>query len=62
MCAGFPAGAADGHHLVNRTERDAWYLEVGDRTAGDAVTYPDDDIAARMTPSYAFTHKDGHAY
>ena len=31
MCAGFAAGRSDGHCLVNRTERDAVYLEVGDR-------------------------------
>ena len=30
-CAGFPAGRPDGHCLVNRTNRDAVYLEVGDR-------------------------------
>jgi uncharacterized cupin superfamily protein len=32
MTAGFRAGVADGHVLVNRTPRDAVYLEVGDRT------------------------------
>jgi uncharacterized cupin superfamily protein len=45
MCAGFPAGSGDGHHLINRSEVDVVYLEIGDRTAGDVVTYPDDDIA-----------------
>src|SRR6478752_1829242 len=34
MCAGFPA-AGLAHHLVNRTERDVVYLEIGDRTPGD---------------------------
>ena len=29
MAAGFPAGKPDGHHLVNRSERPALYLEVG---------------------------------
>ena len=50
MCAGFPAGKADGHCLVNRTDRDAVYLEVGDRRSEDAVTYPDEDLFARPTP------------
>ena len=60
MCAGFPAGKADGHCLVNRTDRDAVYLEVGDRKPDDAVTYPDDDIAGRATPQgRRFTRKDG---
>jgi len=63
MCAGFPAGKADGHYLVNRTQRDAVYLEVGDRRPEDAVTYPDDDIAGQATPQgRRFAHKDGTSY
>src|SRR4029078_9782552 len=30
-CAGFKAGAADGHHLQNRSDRDALFLEIGTR-------------------------------
>lgn len=60
MCAGFAAGRADGHHLVNRSGREAVYLEVGDRTPGDAVTYPDDNLLAKATPQgWTFTRKDG---
>jgi uncharacterized cupin superfamily protein len=63
MCAGFPAGKADGHCLVNRTQRDAVYLEVGDRRPNDAVTYPDDDIVGQATPQgRRFTKKDGTSY
>ena len=63
MCAGFPAGKADGHCLVNRTSKDAVYLEVGDRKPDDAVTYPDDDIAGRATPQgRRFMRKDGTPY
>jgi uncharacterized cupin superfamily protein len=63
MCAGFPAGKADGHCLVNRTDRDAVYLEVGDRRPDDAVTYPDDDILGRATPQgRRFSRKDGTPY
>lgn len=47
MCAGFPAGRADGHHLVNRGATTALYLEVGDRAAGDEAHYPDDDLHHR---------------
>lgn len=62
-CAGFPAGKADGHQLINRTDRDAVYLEVGDRKPDDAVTYPDDDIAGQATPQgRRFTKKDGTPY
>ncbi len=63
MVAGFPSGKADGHHLINRGSNDAVYLEVGDRTSGDEVVYPDDDLAARATPEgRRFTHKDGTLY
>lgn len=61
--AGFPKGRPDGHCLVNRSPEDATYLEVGDRTPGDGVTYPDDDLVAMATPAgWAFTHKDGTPY
>jgi uncharacterized cupin superfamily protein len=62
MCAGFPA-AGLAHQVVNRTDRDVVYLEIGDRTPGDEGTYPADDIAATLTANgWAFTHKDGRAY
>jgi uncharacterized cupin superfamily protein len=64
MCAGFAAGRGDGHQLLNRTEADVWILEVGDRSPGDAVTYPDDDIQAVLGGDgrWRFTHKDGSPY
>lgn len=40
MCAGFKSGSGNGHHLINRTDRDVVFLEVGDCSAGDAVGYP----------------------
>lgn len=63
MCAGFPAGRPDGHCLVNRTDRNAVYLEVGDRRPEDVVTYPDEDIVGRATPQgRRFFHRDGTPY
>ena len=64
MCAGFKAGSGDAHHLVNRSESDVVYLEVGDRTLGDEAAYPDDDIVAVKTPdgTRKFTRKDGTPY
>jgi uncharacterized cupin superfamily protein len=63
MCVGFPA-SGPAHQLVNRSDRDAVYLEVGDRTAGDEVSYPGDDIQAALGPDgkWRFTHKDGAPY
>jgi len=46
-CAAFPAGRPDGHALVNRTDAEATYLEIGDRTAGDEVDYPDIDLQVK---------------
>lgn len=64
MCAGFKAGSGDAHHLINRTNSDVVYLEVGDRTAGDTGDYPDDDIQAVLDDSgkWVFSHKDGKLY
>ena len=63
MCAGFKGGSGDAHHLTNETDEDVVYLEIGDRTAGDSVTYPDDDIAAaRIEGGWRFVHKDGRPY
>jgi uncharacterized cupin superfamily protein len=63
MCAGFKAGSGNGHRLVNKTADDVVYLEVGDRSPGDSVTYPDEDIQAELVGGkWQFTHKDGSAY
>ncbi len=65
MAAGFPAGASDGHHLLNRSDKDAIYLEVGDRMPGDACVYSDIDLALPPQPDTGpnvFTHKDGTPY
>jgi uncharacterized cupin superfamily protein len=64
MCAGFKAGTADAHHLVNRTRSDVLYIEVGDRTKGDEGRYPDDDIQAVLGAGgkWRFTRKDGTPY
>ena len=60
MAAGFPAGKADGHHLINRTSKPALYLEIGDRTPGDEVHYPDVDLF--VTADFSFRHKSGEPY
>ena len=63
MCAGFKAGVEDAHHLINESNSDVLYLEVGDRTPGDEATYPDDDLEATLKDgSWVFTHKNGSAY
>lgn len=60
MVAGFPAGVADGHHLINKSDAAATYLEVGDRTPLDDVDYPDIDLLVRhMDGKEAYVRKDG---
>lgn len=63
MCAGFKAGTGDAHHLVNATDEEVVYLEVGDRTSGDEGSYPDDDLqAVRVSEGWRFIRKDGTPY
>jgi uncharacterized cupin superfamily protein len=63
MCAGFARGGT-AHHLVNHSDTDATYLEVGDRQSGDSVQYPRDDIEAIAGDDgkWRFAHKDGTPY
>ena len=63
MCSGFPA-RGPAHCLVNRTDRDVVYLEIGDRSAGDEASYPDDDLVAALGPDghWIMTRKDGRPY
>jgi uncharacterized cupin superfamily protein len=63
MCAGFKAGTGNGHRLVNETAQDVLYIEVGDRTAGDEASYPDEDLKAMMIDGkWTYSHKDGAPY
>jgi uncharacterized cupin superfamily protein len=64
MCVGFKAGDGNAHHIVNRTGADVVLIEVGDRTKGDEVNYPDDDFHAVRDPDGTprFFHKDGKPY
>jgi uncharacterized cupin superfamily protein len=63
MCAGFKAGSGNGHRLVNETAEEVIYLEVGDRTPGDEVSYPDDDLKALFVEGrWRFVHTSGAPY
>ena len=62
MCAGFPAGNEDGHHLSNRSAADAVYLEVSNRDGADGAHYSDPDVDLAFSPPHApgrFTRRDG---
>ena len=63
MCAGFKAGAKNGHHFVNRSNRPARLLVIGTRVPGDNCFYPDDDLLWVDTESGHYAaHKDGRRY
>lgn len=63
MCAGYPAGARDGHHFVNRSGANARYLEVGNRIEGDNAFYPDADLMWCEDEDGVYAaHKDGKRY
>ena len=62
MCAGFPAGAPEGHHLINRSAADAVYLEISNRDSADGAHYTDPEVDLRFSPPHArgrFTRRDG---
>jgi uncharacterized cupin superfamily protein len=62
MVIGFPHNS-EAHHVKNETAASVVLLEVGDRSAGDEVEYPDDDIHAVQTKEgWSFAHKDGRHY
>ena len=57
VCA-WPAGARNGHHLVNESDEDCVFLVVGggERTGGE---YPDIDM---VFTAASYLHKDGTPY
>ena len=42
-CAAFPKGVANGHHLINRSEKPCTFIAVGKPAASDCH-YPDIDL------------------
>jgi uncharacterized cupin superfamily protein len=61
--AGFKAGVANGHCLINRSAHDAVYLEVGTRAVRDRAQYPDIDLLVRKDENgVRYTHKSGEPY
>jgi uncharacterized cupin superfamily protein len=54
------AGRVNGHELVNRFANQVVILEVGTRSEGDRVHYPEADMAAvKESGKYRLTRKDG---
>ncbi len=64
-CAGFKAGVKDGHHLQNRSAKDAVVLVVGSRIDEDSGEYSDIDMVFKRGPyplGGGYARKDGTPY
>jgi uncharacterized cupin superfamily protein len=61
--AGWKAGVPNGHCLINRSDRDAVFLEIGTRAKAERAQYPDIDLLAVKDESgFRYLHKSGEEY
>ena len=61
--AAWKAGIPNGHCLINRSDGDAVFIEVGTRAASERAHYPDVDLKAERDGSQArYTRRDGTPY
>lgn len=59
--AAFQKGSGNGHHMINRSQSDAVYLEIGSRHPEDVTTCSDVDMMSTNADG-RFLHKDGTPY
>lgn len=61
--AGWKAGVPDGHCLINRSNRDAVFIEVGMRAAVERAHYSDIDMkVVRDESGFRYMHKNDEPY
>ncbi len=60
-CAAFPKNSGNGHHMINRSDDVAAYLEVGSRHPDDVTTCSDIDLVSANADG-TWRHKDGTPY
>ncbi len=60
-CAAFAKSSGNGHHLINRSDKIAVYIEVGSRQPDDVTTCSDVDMMSTNADG-RFLHKDGGPY
>ena len=59
-CAAFPAGDANGHQIVNRSQSEGRFLVIGTRTDTEVAHYSDIDMKVTFDAGgFNFTQKDG---
>jgi len=61
--AGFKAGSGNGHHFVNRSDRDGVFLVVGSRAPSERAHYPDVDLVFEKDgQSSRYMRRSGEPY
>src|SRR5262245_18721757 len=60
-CAAFAKGSGNGHHMINKSDAIAVYLEVGSRSPSDVTVCSDIDMMSTNADGH-FVHKDGTPY
>jgi uncharacterized cupin superfamily protein len=61
--AAWKAGVPNGHCLINRSNRDAIFVEVGTRAPSERAHYPDIDLmAVRDEKGARYVRKNGKPY
>ena len=61
--AGFKANTCNGHHLINRSNQPAVYLEIGTRSKHERAEYPDVDLlVVRDEAGIRFSRKNGEPH
>jgi uncharacterized cupin superfamily protein len=61
--AGWKAGVPNGHCLINRSNRDAVFIEVGTRAASERAHYSEIDMmVVRDEKGARYTKKNGEPY
>ena len=63
-CFGVKAGTGVACQIVNKSNSPVTILEIGDRSTGDEVEYPIDDLklVTMEDGAWKVTHKDGSPY
>jgi len=58
----FPKGAANGHHLINRSEAPCRLVAIGKAAVSAPVYYSDIDMMIDPAKGLDYRHKDGTPY
>lgn len=62
-CATFKAGVANGHHFVNRADKDGVFVVVGTNLPNERAYYPDVDLLYKDDETGSgYFRKDGTPY